>query len=364
MNEPVGCFPPGLYARLDDIGLLQFHTSFGDGNLRIDDWRLALGDQPELLQLAIRFFLLAESIETADLRKVIDDTHIEALCASGIITEGESGITLAPYRLTVFRRLVLFYELGMDPSTYFGDDSVALGTYMTPPPGGTSALDLCAGSGVQAMLSARCLGRATGVEINPTAAKLARINVCMNGMDGRVEIVNQDFNDFFRTSTELRDLVTFNPPLLPVPQDLGFPFVGGGGDDGLALTKAIVLQSQHLLTRRGLIQFVGTGLGKDSVATFVSDLETLGRQTCLEVRVHLLSKQQLKNGGALFDGIVASASHCSQIPYADAEQRIAKHYAALDANELYLFFCSMRRGTGGGVRVIDTATQFYGGWFV
>ncbi len=35
------------------------------------------------------------------------------------------------------------------------------------------------------------------------------------------------------------DLICMNPPLLPIPSGLGYPFIGDGGPDGLAVTRRV-----------------------------------------------------------------------------------------------------------------------------
>lgn len=79
-------------------------------------------------------------------------------------------------------------------------------------------IDLGTGSGVMALIMARMSESSSvvGVEFDPGAAELARRNVQLNELDGRVEIVTADIHDLkpcYPVSTS--DLVIANPPYRP-----------------------------------------------------------------------------------------------------------------------------------------------------
>jgi len=77
--------------------------------------------------------------------------------------------------------------------------------------------------------------RLTGVELQADHADLARQNIALNGMEGRVEIVNADIRDF--RSVERFDHVICNPPYLeagtytPSPQEKKAAALGHHGTD-------------------------------------------------------------------------------------------------------------------------------------
>ncbi len=80
----------------------------------------------------------------------------------------------------------------------------------SPDGDGARVLDMGTGSGVGAIVAARRGFRSVGVDINPAAARCARINALLNGVEDRVEIRHGDLFD--PVQGEQFDLVLFNPP--------------------------------------------------------------------------------------------------------------------------------------------------------
>jgi HemK-related putative methylase len=76
--------------------------------------------------------------------------------------------------------------------------------------GGLRALDVGTGSGIGAIFAARRGYDVVGVDINPQAVRCARINVLLNNLEGRVEILQGDL--FVPVAGRQFDLVLFNPP--------------------------------------------------------------------------------------------------------------------------------------------------------
>ena len=75
----------------------------------------------------------------------------------------------------------------MNPTLYYGDDSMALLQRLCPHRGGRS-LDLCSGPGVQALYSALYAAHVDAVEVNPSAAALGRLNAEMNQCQDKVSV--------------------------------------------------------------------------------------------------------------------------------------------------------------------------------
>jgi HemK-related putative methylase len=72
------------------------------------------------------------------------------------------------------------------------------------------ALDMGTGSGVCAVFAARRGYRVTAVDINPEAARCARINVLLNRQENAVEVLEGDL--FEPVAGQRFDLILFNPP--------------------------------------------------------------------------------------------------------------------------------------------------------
>jgi release factor glutamine methyltransferase len=90
-------------------------------------------------------------------------------------------------------------------STYF----VACFNAERIPPGGR-VLDMGTGSGIGAIAAARWAGSVVAVDINPAAARCARINTLLNRLEARIEVREGDL--FAPVGDERFDVVLFNPP--------------------------------------------------------------------------------------------------------------------------------------------------------
>ena len=73
-------------------------------------------------------------------------------------------------------------------------------------------LDLGTGSGVCALFAARQARCVVGVDINPAAVRCASINALMNGMDGKIDVLQGDL--FAPVAGRRFDVVLFNPPFV------------------------------------------------------------------------------------------------------------------------------------------------------
>ena len=79
-------------------------------------------------------------------------------------------------------------------------------------------LDMGTGSGVCAVVAPRYARKVVAVDINPVAARCARINVLLNRLEDRVDVLEGDL--FAPVAGRRFDVVLFNPPFLKgVPRD-------------------------------------------------------------------------------------------------------------------------------------------------
>jgi len=75
-----------------------------------------------------------------------------------------------------------------------------------------AVLDMGTGSGVCAVVAARHVRHVVAVDINPAAVRCTRINVLINGLEERVEVLE---GDLFAPLAERRfDVILFNPPFV------------------------------------------------------------------------------------------------------------------------------------------------------
>jgi len=104
--------------------------------------------------------------------------------------------------------------------------------------GGSRALDVCTGGGIQALLLARRYDQVEGTDINPRAVAMARANAALNGLDDRVEF---RVADLFDGCTGQYDMVAANPPFMFLPPEAARTnLTGDGGTFGIEITLRIL----------------------------------------------------------------------------------------------------------------------------
>lgn len=167
----------------------------------------------------------------------------------------------ARYWLLQPRRAMLFPCLGhcfftdlmqshrTDQVYWLGPDSLALARCVPRQPVKRS-LDLCTGSGVQAVLNATHSQESWAVDINPRAVHFARVNARFNR---RKVTVKQ--GDLYQPIEGTFDLITANPPFVPTPEG-DLQLFRPGGESGEEITAEIIRQLPQRLNPNGLLALV------------------------------------------------------------------------------------------------------------
>ncbi len=259
-------------------------------------------------------------------------------------------VRLAWSLLPVFGYWLFFQKPTRNPALYFGDDSVALACRIRPRHGG-STLDLCAGPGIQSLVASGISGSVTAVEINPAAAEIAKLNVMINRRDDRISVLTGDLYE--PLSPDLRyDHVVANPPLLPVPRNMQYPFVGDGGPDGLTVTRRILSGLPTRLHPAGTAQIIGTCLS-DGILPFAADeMAEWTRRTDMDLRMTVAAHVPLSPGTPMFQGLVETAGG------PDLAESFASFLAARARRVLgnLLSACEVGSGTFHGTRHVQGRT--------
>lgn len=106
---------------------------------------------------------------------------------AGLLTQAESGTVVANvsiYPCSGFHFVTDhhykpithdYHEAPKQPVMHLGEDSYTLAHLLPQPPKGGTVLDLCTGSGVQAIMHARRSKLIIGVDINPRAVEFAHL---------------------------------------------------------------------------------------------------------------------------------------------------------------------------------------------
>lgn len=243
----VGFGAPALRDRLgigmpDDVGLLN-HAPACE-RLRAD--RSALG-------AAIRLFYLEGDEAAAPLRRLLPVSEQTALARAGMLAV-RAGRVRARLRVDAHGSLYLLGDRRLrapdrgalhlprgDMVYPPGSDSVLLAEAV-PARDGERVLDLCTGSGIQALAVAARAAAVVAVDIGARAAALARRNAALNGA-ANVEVRQGDL--FAPVRDERFDLVLANPPFVPAPQR-GPAYHSGGPRGDRVLRRVVAGLGAHL----------------------------------------------------------------------------------------------------------------------
>ncbi|HEV8041397.1 MAG TPA: methyltransferase [Bryobacteraceae bacterium] len=219
--------------------------------------------------LAMELFLLQGAVPAGELHRLFSKRGREVLLQTGILEIDAEGLARA--RASIFPvgdRLIFsdhawhklphpgYTTVPRDLVMFVGSDSrwLARATVRRPV---HSALDLCTGSGVQALLAAPHARRVVAVDINPRAVQCARFNAAISGASNMEVAEGNLFEPV--SATERFDLITANPPFVSSPVDeLMFRDGGPSGED---IQRRIVAALPRYLAPGGIAQIV-TELGE------------------------------------------------------------------------------------------------------
>ncbi|GAX22913.1 hypothetical protein FisN_24Lh199 [Fistulifera solaris] len=161
-----------------------------------------------------------------------------------------------------------------EPVMYLGPDSLALAQHfiLTLEDKVEQWLDLCTGSGIQAILTVKrqLCQHVICVDVNPRALRLAAFNARLNQIeDAQITFLQKDLLQDDRLEGNYQ-VITANPPFLPVPPDIPVHRHGwfsSGGPSGDAVVQAILHQAPHLLEQGGKLAMVSEFFATNGVYT-------------------------------------------------------------------------------------------------
>ncbi len=233
----------------------------------------------DTLDIAIDLFLLQGIIPKDELDDLFQDAEQEALCRAGVLTIDEeicwAGASLYPVGDCLIFSDHAWPSLpnpGMDktPSDqvmYVGMDSRWLARIADSNPIG-SALDLCTGSGIHALLASYHAKRVVAVDINPRAVDCTKFNSQALGKTN-MEVAAGDLYE--PVGDEKFDLITANPPFVPAPvNEILFRDGGNSGED---VQRRIIEGLPKHLAQGGTAQIV-TELGEGEMGSITDRLRS------------------------------------------------------------------------------------------
>jgi SAM-dependent methyltransferase len=329
---------------LCSVGYGEFYASFNPLAPRLANWQAHRWDVPEYLRALVELFLLAVPVELSELDETLVSL-IDPLSDLGllIITDNNCVATPDLVLLPVFGHWLFCQRPQINPTLYFGDDSVALLLRLHPRRNG-HCLDLCAGPGVQTLYCSLFASKVTAVEINPVAAALASLNAVLNG---RQDVVTVYCGDLYEpVGGQVFDTIVANPPLLPFPDDIFYPFVGHGGADGMRVTWRILHGLPTALAKEGTAQMIGSCLSDGILPLCVDALSFWASETAMNVLLTVTAHQPLEPGTPYFDGLVRTAANAVSSEIALITKAYQRALTEQRATHLCTYFLHITRGTG------------------
>lgn len=290
---------------IEDTGFASFYLALTPGNLRAAQWKTFASALSGNAKKLAEFFLLGDKIALVDLHALITPGCASTLVAAGIVAVENGSAKMGTFRLLCWEGIFFFAEISFKPNVYYGTDSLALNVHHSYLPG-KRALDLCAGPGIQALTLARRGFTVDAIELSLAAIAVGRVNVSLNGLEGKVVYYHADVAEFVQSQRRIYDVVVMNPPLLPISAELNFPFVGDGGEDGQNLAKTVLENSRNLLANdRSRLVFVGLTPERRGNEVVIGEyLQRLCVEKDLSAILFLLGRHPAAPGNMFFDAYV------------------------------------------------------------
>jgi methylase of polypeptide subunit release factors len=226
----------------DDVGLLNHAPALE---------RLRAASDPAAR--AMRLFYLEAAEPVRGLQRLLPPALQRAAVAAGLLAR-RGGAVRARLRLDLHGALYLFADrrlgnpdrraVGLPNGDMVyppGGDSAMLAE-LIPQRGGEIVLDLCTGSGIQALTVAAGAASVVAVDVGPRAAALTRLNAAVNGARN----VEVRLGDLYHPVRGQRfDLIIANPPFVPGPQR-GPAYHSGGPRGARVLSRVLAGLAAHL----------------------------------------------------------------------------------------------------------------------
>jgi hypothetical protein len=245
---------------LDDISNLQWRL--------ISIYRSERLISRDPLDLAIDLFLLQGTLPADELNQLLTASERGVLIRAGLLALDADGRGQARASLFPVGDGLIFSDHAWPELPHPGYAAVPCDYVMAVGPDSRhlarcttrrafrSALDVCTGSGIQALLASTHAQHVIAIDINPRATRCARFNVQASGITN-VDVMVGDL--FEAVHGQRFELITANPPFVPSPLDsLQFRDGGRSGED---IQKRIVAGLPHHLAAGGIAQMV-TELGE------------------------------------------------------------------------------------------------------
>jgi|GEM_PF-2677060 len=353
-------------SKLEDLDYFLFVRAYSGlyRPLEIAAMRIHL---PPKLRLLVDAFSLRQEVEADELASIITDSIFERLLEARILISSTEDLNKVRGNCVLMEVCghSYFFEPSPDPIAYFAEDSLALERYMQKTRC-SSALDLCAGPGLQSLSLAQHSERVTAVEIDETTYKILLINIAMSVNRNKINSVNTSVANFITSSSAQFDQIVCNPPLLPLPDDLAYPFAGHGGEDGLRVTREILANLIRISATNGIVEILGASLYNKSGLATLDFLKGISEKNGFPLTFLELSRYPWGSNSLFFQNLLATAVY--QMPGGERviALKLREFMEHHNADGVFVFFTKFARDSGfnNSSNRINFSTISQTGWFI
>ena len=233
------------------------------------------------MQGILAFLLLGDPVKREIVEKFISQDVINHLYDLEVLNFDDNHYWLNNYLLTSYSNCyflvsnVYYYPTcqNNDQKPYIGVDTYWLTRAIINMVHG-DVLDLCTGSGIQAIISAKTADRVIAVDIDTKSKDVAIFNTYINNVENKVDVRCGDLYNVI-DKEERFDFILSNPPFIPIPKDIDFPIAGNGGEDGKDIIKNILNGYTLYLKPNGRALMIGQAIGNESKVFLDDTLDSM-----------------------------------------------------------------------------------------
>jgi methylase of polypeptide subunit release factors len=206
--------------------------------------------------------------------------------------------------------------------------------------GAGAALDLCTGSGIQAVLLARHAERVVATDLNPRAVAYADFNVALNGLGSQIETRQGDLLE--PVEGETFDLIVCNPPFVISPDESSGYLFRDSGIRGDRFCEALVSRLPEFLNEDGLAHVLVSWTHAEDEDWSAPLRAWVAGSGCDALLVHLNSYTPLKHAAEWNRGLRWDAE-----AYTEALDRWLDYYRAQGIAAVAWGAIVLRKRSGG-----------------
>ena len=194
------------------------------------------------LCIIYKLFFKNVYVSEKDVKKVLNETNLTVMLEKNLLKKDGGNIysliKITPYNEFFFITTGSYFK-DVNKRVYMGGDSFLLADDINDIFSGgrfRRSLDVCTGSGIQAINISRFSDSVTALDLNPNALSFAEKNLILNKKNN-VEFV---LSDLYENISQKYDLIVSNTPYCFVPDDFSHWLPAYGGKLGMEIPLKIV----------------------------------------------------------------------------------------------------------------------------